>query len=148
MRPRIIYLAGSMRNLEIQQTAALLRNEGYEVFDDWFSSGPEADDRWQEYERIRGRSYLEALNGHHARHVFNLDRHHLERCDTFVMQLPCGKSGHIEFGAQSASGKECHILMLEEPDRFDIMYRYAHGIWSSREALVAGLNAEVSNVEP
>ena len=146
MRQRVIYLAGSMRNTEIQLTAAALRNAGYEVFDDWFSPGPEADDRWQEYERVRGRSYLEALNGHHARHVFDLDSHHLDRCDTFVLQLPAGKSGHLEFGYQRGVGKDCHILMLEQPERFDIMYRYAHGIWDSREALIQGLAEEVHNV--
>lgn len=148
MRKRIIYLAGSLRNPAILETAAMLREEGHEVFDDWMAAGEKADDCWQDYEAARARPLYEALNGHHAKHAFSLDKHHLERCDTFILQLPCGKSGHLELGYCVGTGKDCHVLMLQEPDRFDLMYRFAHGIWTDPRTLKVALEMEIHNVEP
>jgi hypothetical protein len=46
-----IYLIGSLRNPKIIETALKIRAAGHEVFDDWISAGPEADDYWQKYEQ-------------------------------------------------------------------------------------------------
>ena len=43
-----IYLIGSLRNEEVPKLARRLREAlNVEVFDDWFSPGPKADDFWR-----------------------------------------------------------------------------------------------------
>ena len=93
-----IYLIGSLRNPQIPLIANTLRAHGHEVFDDWYAAGPEADDKWREYEIGRGRCFSEALQGYAADHVFRFDQYHLHRADVVVLALPAGRSGHLEFG--------------------------------------------------
>ena len=50
----MIYLIGSLKNPLVPKTGVLLRENGFEVFDDWYAAGPEADDMWQEYEQLKG----------------------------------------------------------------------------------------------
>ena len=122
-----VYLIGSLRNREIVQTvAAELRAVGYEVFDDWLAPGPEADDKWKEYEETRGRTYEEALQGWAAKQVFEFDHFHLRRSNIGVLVMPCGKSGHLELGRMSG-GKPTYVLM-DTPDRWYVMYQFATGV--------------------
>jgi hypothetical protein len=124
----IIYLVGSLRNPEIPKYADMLRNEGHEVFDDWFAAGPTADDSWQEYEKTKGVHYDEALQSWAARHVFEFDKYHLNRCDAVVLVMPAGKSGHLELGYGVGIGKKAYVLFDREPDRWDVMYAFANGV--------------------
>src|SRR5258706_9150607 len=94
----IVYLIGSLRSPRVPKVAEELRAAGYEVFDDWYAAGPEADDYWQRYEQAKGHTYAEALAGYAANHVFNFDRTRLMRADAGVLVLPAGKSGHLELG--------------------------------------------------
>lgn len=121
----VIYLIGSLRNTAVPDLALALRGHGHEVFDDWWSAGPEADDCWQAHEKKKGTSYHDALHGYHAECVFEFDKKHLDRCDTAVLVMPAGKSGHIELGYAIGSGKRAFVYFPEEPDRFDVMYRFA-----------------------
>lgn len=130
-----IYLIGSLRNPAVPEVAARLRRLGHEVFDDWYAAGPEADDRWRDYEQQRGHNFAEALRGHAARHVFEYDKSHLDRCDAAVMLLPAGKSGHLEFGYILGQGKPGYILLPSEPERFDVMYNFATGVFTNEEDL-------------
>lgn len=133
----MIYLIGSLRNKAIPELGVWLREQGFEVFDDWFSPGPEADDYWKTYEQARGRTYLEALNGWAGTHVYEFDKHHLSRADTVVLALPAGKSGHLELGWALGQGKPGYILLeKEEPDRWDVMYQFATGVFGNKEDLV------------
>lgn len=120
----MIYITGSLRNSQIPIIGNKLRELGQEVFDDWHSVGPEADDKWKEYEQRRGRSYREALQGYAARHVFSFDRAHLDRADAVLLVLPAGRSGHLELGYAVGQGKKGYIL-LDDPDRWDVMYQFA-----------------------
>lgn len=124
-----IYIIGSLRNQRIPEIGNAIRQLGIEAFDDWYAAGPEADDRWKEYEKGRGRTYGEALLGHAANHVFEFDRHHLDRVDAAVLVLPAGKSGHLELGYVSGRGKPTYVLFPEgEPEeRWDVMYQFANG---------------------
>jgi nucleoside 2-deoxyribosyltransferase len=124
---KVIYLIGSLRNPEVPKVAAYLRTLGFEVFDDWYSAGPEADDCWQAYEKERGHSYPQALKGWHAKDVFAFDKYHLDRADMGVLLLPAGKSGHLELGYVVGQGKPGFILMQGEPERYDVMYQFANG---------------------
>jgi hypothetical protein len=134
-KPPKIYIMGSMRNPAIPHLAVRLRALGFDVFDDWISPGPEADDKWQEYEKTRGRTYKEALYGVHATTVFNIDKHHIEDADAAVLVLPAGKSAHIEFGWKART-HPAYILFPEEPERYDIMYRFADDIFFNEDELV------------
>lgn len=126
----VIYLVGSLRNPKIPQIATILRAEGHDVFDDWYSPGHECDEKWKEYEGIRGRTYLEALNGYHAWHQFEFDRTHIHRADIGVLVAPAGRSAHLELGYMIGRGQRGYILLEGEPDpaRWDLMYKFAHGI--------------------
>ena len=131
----MIYLIGSMRNPKIPIIANELRKEGFDIFDDWYSPGKNADDDWQEYEQARGRTYREALAGYHAKEVFEFDYEHLGRADAAILALPAGKSAHLELGWIIGQGKPGYILMPGEPERYDIMYRFATGVTSDLEEL-------------
>lgn len=140
-----LYLIGSLRNPEVPRIAQAIRAVGYDVFDDWYAAGPEADDYWQKYETERGHDYPTALQGHAARHVFDYDRSHLERCDVGVLALPAGRSGHIELGFMAGKGKETYILLEGDPDRFDVMYKFASGgVWPDLASLLEVLEGDIS----
>lgn len=137
-----IYLIGSLRNPAVPELAATLREAGHEVFDDWYAAGPEADDFWKKYEQERGHSYLEALDGHAAEHVFEYDKSHLDRCDACVMVLPTGKSGHLEFGYMIGKGKKGFILLDAEDVRWDVMYKFATKVYMDVDTLLKGLGPQ------
>ena len=46
---KTIYLMGSLRNPTIPELSVAIRKIGFEVFDDWYSPGPKADDHWRNY---------------------------------------------------------------------------------------------------
>lgn len=120
-----IYIVGSLRNPMVPKIGNLLRAKGHEAFDDWYSAGPEADDKWQEYERIRGRTYKDALYGEHALDVFAFDKRNLDKSDAGILVMPAGKSGHLELGYLIGKGRKGYVLFDKEPDRYDIMYNFA-----------------------
>lgn len=136
----MIYLIGSLRNPEIPNIAKELRWCGFDVFDDWYSAGPEADDKWRDYELARGRDFITGLKGYAARHVFEFDRTHLQRADAVVLALPAGKSGHLELGWALGQGKP-GIILLDSPDRWDVMYQFATKVVDNIPSLVAALEA-------
>lgn len=134
-----IYLIGSLRNPKVTEVARLLRTDGFEVFDDWMAAGPEADDYWRDYEKERGHTFSEALKGYAAKHVYEFDLLHLNRCDIAVLLLPAGKSGHLELGYFIGRGKPGFILMQDDPERFDVMYQFATGVHSYYNDLLTDL---------
>ena len=138
-----VYLIGSLRNPAVPKLAAALRAKGYEVFDDWYAAGPEADDKWQEYEKQRGSSYQEALDGRPASQVFDYDKANLDRADVAVMLMPAGKSAHLELGYFIGKGKPGFIALPEEPERFDVMYKFANAVCTDFDQLVASLETVV-----
>lgn len=123
-----LYIIGSLRNAAVTETSAKLRALGYEVFDDWHAAGPNCDDEWQRYEKERGRSYKEGLDGAFANNGFNFDKKHLDECDAAVLVMPGGKSAHLELGYITGKGKPGFILFDAEPERWDLMYKFATGI--------------------
>ena len=131
----IVYLIGSLRNPDVPRVAELIRSWGHDCIDDWYAAGPEADDKWQEYETRRGRSYGQALDGLHAAHVFDFDSFHIGRADAGVLLHPAGRSCHIEFGVIRGMKKPGYIVLGEHYDRFDVMYRYATKVVAKPEEL-------------
>jgi nucleoside 2-deoxyribosyltransferase len=137
-----IYIIGSLRNPQVPEVANRLRAERFEVFDDWYAAGPEADDKWREYEQQRGRTYVEALDGAAAKNVFHFDLRNLEKSDAAVLVLPAGKSGHLELGWMAGRGKLTYVLMPEEDVRWDVMYQFANRVVTSVGGLVGALHSE------
>lgn len=131
-----VYVIGSLRSETVPIIAERLRRAGFYVFDDWYAAGPEADDYWQRYEKYRGHSYKQALRGSAARHVFEYDKANLDACDAAVLVLPAGKSAHLEAGYMVGRGKQVIIQLDGEPERFDVMYRFASAVtMSTRETI-------------
>ena len=132
-----VYLMGSLRNENIPVIANEIRALGpYDVFDDWFAAGPEADDRWRDYEKGRGHDLVDALDGHSCNHVFSFDKEHIDSSDICILLLPAGRSGHLELGYAVGKGKHTIICLDGEPERFDVMYRFASRLCRDREALL------------
>ena len=133
-----IYLIGSMRNEDIPVLGRALRALGHEVHDEWYAPGPNADEYWREYELAKGHTFIDAIKGRHAEEVFGYDKKYLDRADTVVLLMPAGRSAHLELGYAVGQGKETHIV-LDDPDRWDIMYRFADHVWETKEALLEHL---------
>ncbi len=146
-----IYLIGSLRNPQIPAIAARFRQVGFDVFDDWFAAGPNADDHWRDYERGRGHSFAEALNCYAAGHVFAFDLFHLTQADAVVLISPAGKSAHLELGWALGRGKHGYIVCAD-PERYDIMYKFATGVCadvgSCIDAIRKDLGCQNSKLQP
>ncbi len=139
----VIYLIGALKNQSIPGYGVALRELGYDVFDDWFAPGKNADVYWKKYSQARGQTYKEALNSWAAKHIFAFDKHHLDRADIGVLVMPAGKSGHLELGYLTGKDKSTFILWPDgEPpkDKWDIMVKFATPVFSFSE-LVEKLNA-------
>ena len=134
----MIYLIGSLRNPKIPSIDNKLREVGHEVVDDWFAAGAVADDSWRDYEKEKGHTYLEALQGLAARHVFEFDLTHLTRCDTVILVAPAGKSGHLELGWALGRGKRGFYL-LDNPDRWDVMLQFCTGVFYTLDDIIKEL---------
>ncbi len=135
-----LYLIGSLRNPGIPAIATQLRDAGHVVFDEWYAAGSLADDAWRDYEQGRGWTYQQAIrHSLAAQHVFLFDYMHLQRCDAAVLILPAGRSGHLELGWAIGQGKKGYIL-LDDPERFDVMYKFATDVYTTVDELVEGLS--------
>jgi hypothetical protein len=131
---KCLYLIGSLRNERIPVLANKIRkdNPDFEVFDDWYSAGPEADDYWKAHQRSKGLSYREALQGFAAKNVYNFDKRHLDRSSHALLVLPAGRSGHMEIMyAAYGVGASAAILLDEKDDRWDVMYQFIPNILHS-----------------
>ena len=140
-KTKSIYLLGALKNRDIVLIGERLRKEGFDVFEDWTCPGPEADSFLLEYYRIRGFSYKEALNSYGARHVFEFDKKHIDRCNIGVMVMPCGKSGHLELGYMLGQGKPGYILFDKEPERMDVMHNFSTDVFFDIEDLIKTLRS-------
>lgn len=137
-----LYLIGSLRNPEIVKITNALHDRfssELEIFSDWAAAGPMADDAWRDYEKARGRTFKEALQGYAARHVFEFDRHHLDTSDGAVLILPAGRSGGIELGYMVGRGRSTFVL-LDSPDRYDVMLQFADHLADSIDELMEQIN--------
>lgn len=134
-----VYVISSLSNSRVQEVSAAIRKQGHEVFDDWLAAGPEADDYWKTYEEARGHTFIQALSGHAARHVFEYDFHHLAEADIVVLVAPAGKSAFLELGWALGAGRTGYILLEEESERWDVMFKFADGVFDNLEDLLAKL---------
>ena len=105
------------------------------------SAGPTADDNWRDYEKAKGNSYMQALDGFAAGNVFSFDKRHLETAHSVLLVLPAGKSAHLELGWCLGKGKPGCIL-LDSPERWDVMYKFATRVSTSLHELMPYLTGK------
>ena len=117
-----VYLAGALKNPRIPEIGNAIRSIGFDVMDEWWTPGEHADTNWQLYERIRGRTFEQALDGRSARNTVAFDQAFIDLSDIFVNVAPSGKSAMLEMGYAKACGKYT-ILFLDghQPERYDVM---------------------------
>lgn len=120
---RRIYLAGSLRNPTIPAIGKQLRAAGHEVFDGWYLDGVGANE------------LPETIASAHFRRDFN----HMQWANTGVLVLPSGKSAHLELGYMLGLGKAGYVLFDQPPERWDLMYRLAHGLFFNINDLIGAL---------
>ena len=120
-----IYIIGALKNDNIPKIAEKLSLKSkYDIFDQWITPGPDADQFLFQYAKQRGWNYKEALTCYAARNNFEFDKRHIDSSDIVIMVMPAGKSAHLELGYSIGQGKEAHILFDAEPERFDLMYNF------------------------
>ena len=95
---KCVYLIGALKNSRVPVIGNLLRKEGFDVMDEWFTPGKHADENWQKYEKLRGRTYPEALRGRAATNIFLFDRSYLDHSEVVILIMPAGKSAMLELG--------------------------------------------------
>jgi nucleoside 2-deoxyribosyltransferase len=139
---KVIYLIGALKNENVPVLAEKIRKLGYDVFDDWYSAGPEADSYFNKYRLARGLNYKDALKSYAAQHIFNFDHGHLDRADIVVLVMPAGKSGHLELGYSIGRGKIGYILFDKEPERLDQMHQFADEIFMNEQDLLGKLKSD------
>lgn len=86
-------------------------------------------------------NYLQMVNHPRAIAGFDSDFAAMQKADTFVMVLPCGKSAHLELGWAIGAGKRTAIL-LEDPVEPELMYRMADHLATSVMDLLAWLGVK------
>lgn len=153
-----VYLIGSLKNKKIVKLRNRLAKLGLNVFIEWHSPGPRADDYLREDEMAMGRGFKQALEESPAiDHIFNFDKQHLLTSDIAILVLRAGKSGHLELGwflgiayIKKILKKICKKLkwtklpmpnrgyiLLEnpKPPRWDIMYKFADAVFENYKQL-------------
>ena len=155
MIPNYIYVASSWRNMMHTGVCAALRSAGIEHYDfknppggtgfswkqvksDGVPSAPIAakGSDWEDVDE-----YLAMVHHPRATEGFNADFAAMQRADTFVMVLPCGKSAHLELGWAVGAGKRTAIL-LENPVEPELMYRMCDYLAPSLFDLLGWLGVE------
>jgi hypothetical protein len=133
----MIYLIGTLVNPDIVPMSRRIQKAlGEEVFSEWHHPGPEADLFWQKDEQLRGRSFIQALSSDHAWNVFNFDVRHMVAARAGILALPAGKSAYAEMGFMRGSGKDVFALLPEDPERWDLMLRYASDVVRTERELI------------
>ncbi len=149
----MIYVASSWRNPVQPAVVAALRSAGFDYYDFRHPGNAEDGFHWSDVygrpgeaaewtdgvpalEMIRGLGHPLAVTG------FDLDMAAMEKCDTCVLVLPCGRSAHLELGWFVGQGKRTAIL-LDDPCQPELMYRMVDFLTPSLGALLGWLGAEL-----
>ena len=143
-KPKYVYVASSWRNPLQPAVCAVLHAAGIEHYD--FRNPPGgAGFSWKEVGGVALQSkgadlvtterYLRMLAHPRAVEGFKADFDAMNRADTFLLVLPCGKSAHLELGWAIGAGKRTAIL-LEDPVEPELMYHMADYLTSNLIALL------------
>ena len=108
-----IYVASSWRNGFQPGVVAMLRAEGFEVYDFKDSDDgfhwTEVDGGWKDWPSDIPK-YLAGLKNSCAERGFNRDMTALRGCDVCVYVMPCGVSASLEAGWAIGAGKPTVVI--------------------------------------
>lgn len=147
-KPGYVYVASSWRNPIQPAVCAVLTAAGIDHYD--FRNPP--DSAAFSWDQVGGPnvtidgmadcdSYRKMLEEPVAQAGFAADFAAMEKADTFVLVLPCGKSAHLELGWAVGAGKRTAIL-LEDPIQPELMYRMVDHLSPSVHELLGWLGVE------
>ena len=144
-KPAYVYLASSWRNPMQPAVSAVLTYAGIDHYD-FRNPAPgvtgfawsEIDPNWQQW---TAEQYVTALEHPIAVEGYRRDFDAMQRADTFVLVLPCGRSAHLELGWAVGAGKRTAILTHdgEEPE---LMAKMVDHIATSVHDLLGWLGVE------
>jgi hypothetical protein len=125
--PNYVYVASSWRNPIYDGVIAVLTAAGIPHYD---FRNPEGGTgfSWEQaggtpFSRAESVADYKQMIEHPAAVAgFEADFAAMEKADTFVLVLPCGKSAHLELGWAVGAGKRTAVL-LEDPMEPELMYR-------------------------
>ena len=135
--PAYVYVASSWRNPSHPVVVDFLRAEGIPCYD--FKRDEGAQFGWHEVmpdtyvpgsESMAVGDYLEAIEHPRAIEGYASDFAAMQRADTFVLVLPCGRSAHLELGWAVGAGKRTAILLDASADAMvpELMYKMVNHI--------------------
>lgn len=117
-----VYLASSWRNSMQPAVSSILKAAGVDHYD-FRNPAPgvtgfawsEIDPDWKNW---TAEQYIKALDDPIAQEGYRRDFEAMQKADTFVLILPCGRSAHLELGWAVGAGKRTAILTQdgEEPE--------------------------------
>jgi hypothetical protein len=146
-RPGYVYVASSWRNPYHPAVIEILKAAGIDHYD--FRNPPgRAGFGW---EQIGGTpfsegesvdNYLKMIEHPVAIEGYDADYAAMQKADTFVLILPCGKSAHLELGWAVGAGKRTAVLLLEDPMTPELMYRMVDHLSPSVHDLLGWLGVE------
>lgn len=145
--PAYVYVASSWRNPMQVAVCAALKSAGIPHYDfkdeqgfHWSEvMGQGSTEHWTE--GVDPDQYLAAIQHERAMAGYGRDYEAMERADTFVLVLPCGKSAHLELGWAVGRYKRTAIL-LEDPVQPELMYRMVDYLAPSLVDLLGWLGVE------
>lgn len=119
--PGYVYVASSWRNPMQDAVVAVLGAANIDCYDFKNPEGrtgfawSEIDPNWLSW---TSKEYVAALQHPAAVAGFDSDFAAMQKADTFVLVLPCGRSAHLELGWAVGQGKRTCILTRdgEEPE--------------------------------
>lgn len=120
--PSYVYVASSWRNSMQPAVVRTLRAAGIDCYDFRNPAPGETGFAWSDIDpdwlKWTADQYVAALNDPIAEQGFRRDFDAMNRADTFVLVLPCGRSAHLELGWAVGAGKRTAILTQdgEEPE--------------------------------
>lgn len=145
-KPGYVYLASSWKNPLYEGVSAILTAADIDHYD--FRNPPNGSGfGWEELGTpvINGEvgqdTYRQMIEHPRAIEGFSADFAAMEKADTFVLVLPCGKSAHLELGWAVGAGKRTAIL-LEDPIQPELMYRMVDHLSPSVHELLGWLGVE------
>ena len=137
-----IYVASSWRNQYYPEVVKRLREEGHQVYD--FRNPPHGGTgfHWTDVDENAPNwtfeQYAEGWHNPLAERQFEADLMALQRADTCVLVLPCGRSAHTEAGWMAGAGKRV-IVYIPEMVEPELMYKLFDEVVGSLDDLIQSL---------
>lgn len=147
--PSYVYVASSWRNPMFDATVALLTAAQIPLYN-FKKPTPNTGFGWTEVmpgfdvdkQTCDEREYLAALDHPRAVEGFSSDFEAMQRADTFVLVLPCGRSAHLELGWAVGAGKRTAILLDGPIVTPELMYKMVDFIAPTPFELLGWLGVE------